>query len=278
MHDTMTQHAETGQGVAILAGQGALPRLLAAAAPDALICQIEGFPEVAPGHPLLRYRIERFVPFFEDLAARGITRVCLAGAMQRPRLDPGLFDPRTASFVPRLLGALQGGDDSTLRAVVGLVEEFGFTVIGAQALAPDLVPGAGVLCGAPSTQDEADAARAAQIVAALGAVDVGQGAVVAGGLCLAVEALPGTDAMLDFVASHRALVAQPKAGVFYKAPKPGQDRRVDLPALGPQTVARVAAAGLAGLAFEAGGVLLLDRDATVQAAQEAGIALWGRLR
>ena len=267
---------DLGAQTAVIAGQGALPRLLAQAAPKALICQIEGFPAVVPGAEVLRFRIERLVPFFDALAARGIRQVCLAGAMQRPRLEPEAFDPRTASLVPRLLGAMQAGDDATLRAVIGLFEEFDFRVIGADALAPDLVPGPGLLCGAPTAQDEADAARAARIVAALGAVDVGQGAVVARGLCLALEALPGTDAMLDFVATHRALVAAPKAGVLFKAPKPGQDRRVDLPALGPCTVAKAAAAGLSGIAFEAGGVLLLDRQETVQAAETAGLFLWGR--
>ena len=114
---------------------------------------------------------------------------------------------------------------------------------------------------------------------ALGAVDVGQGAVVAQGLCLGVEALPGTDAMLDFVAHTGAtLRPDPKGarGLLYKAPKPGQDRRVDLPAIGPATVAQAAAAGLAGIAWAAGGVLLLDRAATIAAAQESGLFLWSR--
>ncbi|MDH5452694.1 MAG: LpxI family protein, partial [Paracoccaceae bacterium] len=65
-------------------------------------------------------------------------------------------------------------------------------------------------------------------------------------------------------------------GVFYKAPKPGQDRRIDLPTLGPATVQAAATAGLAGIAWEAGGVILLDRDAMVSAAEDAGIFLWSR--
>jgi DUF1009 family protein len=94
-----------------------------------------------------------------------------------------------------------------------------------------------------------------------------------------VEALPGTDALLDFVArTGAALRPDPQGarGLLYKAPKPGQDRRVDLPAIGPETVARAAAAGLAGLAWAAGGVLLLDRAATVAAAQDTGLFLWSR--
>ena len=141
------------------------------------------------------------------------------------------------------------------------------------------MPGAGVLAGEVTDADRRDADRAAAIVAALGAVDVGQGCVVQQGLCLAVEALPGTDAMLAGVAALPAGLRPDPArgqGLVYKAPKPGQDRRVDLPALGPQTVARAAAAGLGGIAWEAGGVILIDRAAMVDAAQAAGLFLWAR--
>ena len=141
------------------------------------------------------------------------------------------------------------------------------------------MPGPGVLCGAVTDADRRDATRAAEIVAVLGVADVGQACVVAQGLCLAVEALPGTDAMLDFVALTGAgLRPDPNGarGLLYKAPKPGQDRRIDLPALGPATVAKAAEAGLAGIAWEAGGVMLLDRAATVAAAELAGLFLWSR--
>lgn len=265
-------------GVALIAGTGALPGLLAAARPGMLICELQGFACDIAGAEPLTFRIERLVPFLDTLVERGVTQVCFAGAIRRPRLEPELFDLRTASLVPRLLPAFQAGDDASLRAVIGLFEEWGLEVVGADQIAPALVPGAGLLAGAPSEADTRDAARAAEIVAALGAADVGQGAVVAQGLCLAVESLPGTDAMLAFAAAHRAILPEPGGarGVFYKAPKPGQDRRVDLPAIGPVTVANAAAAGLAGIAFEAGGILLLDREATMKAAENAGVFLWAR--
>ncbi|MDD8023725.1 MAG: UDP-2,3-diacylglucosamine diphosphatase LpxI [Paracoccaceae bacterium] len=263
---------------ALVAGTGALPALLDAARPGMLICEMEGFAAAIPGADPLRFRVERLVPFLDTLVDRGVTQVCFAGAMRRPRLEPELFDARTASLVPRLVGAMQAGDDATLRAVIELFEEWGLSVVGADEIAPDLVPGAGVLTGTPSPADAEDAARAAAIVGALGSVDVGQGAVVAQGLCLAVEALPVTDAMLEFAALHQALKPDSTGarGVFYKAPKPGQDRRIDLPAIGPQTVARAAAAGLGGIVWQAGGVLLLDRAATLAAAQAAGLFLWAR--
>lgn len=264
---------------ALIAGQGRLPAALAAAMEDApLVAALDGF---TPEGLEVRqsFRVERLVPFLNFLLDQGIEKVCFAGAVQRPRLDPALFDPQTAQMVPRLLAAMQGGDDATLRAVLEIFEEFGLTIVSVPEIAPDLVPGAGLLCGALGPVDTADADRAAAIVAALGAADVGQGAVVQQGLCLAVEALPGTDAMLrsltDFPPSLRPDVARGK-GVFFKAPKPGQDRRIDLPTLGPQTLAAVRDAGLGGIVWEAGGVILLERAEMIATAEAAGLFLWAR--
>lgn len=261
---------------AIIAGSGRLPLAVAGALDAPLVCALAGF-QPDGLDPDIVFRVERLVPFFDALEDAGVTTVTFAGAVQRPRLDPALFDAATAQLVPRLMAAMAQGDDATLRAVVGLFEEAGFAVVGTAKIAPDLVPGAGVLCGAVTTQDKADADRAAAIVQALGAVDVGQGCVVAQGLCLAVEALPGTDAMLRGLAAFpAALRPTGAAGLFYKAPKPGQDLRVDLPTLGPDTVARVAEAGLGGIAWQAGGVICLDRAAMVAAADDAGLFLWAR--
>lgn len=280
----MRGEAEAPPGLtAVIAGRGALPGLLAGALAAAgrpfLLAEMEGFPAEVPGTEPMRFRVERLVPFLEALAERGVAQVVFAGAVRRPRLEPELFDPRTAMLVPRLLAAIQAGDDAALREVIAIFEEWDLPVVGAESVAPDLVPGPGLLCGALTEADRRDAARAAGIVAALGAVDVGQGAVVAQGLCLAVEALPGTDAMLDWVALAGAGLRPDPAGargLLYKAPKPGQERRADLPALGPETVRRAAAAGLGGIAWEAGGVLLLDRAAMLAEAEAGGLFLWAR--
>jgi DUF1009 family protein len=176
------------------------------------------------------------------------------------------------------MAAMQAGDDVTLREVIALFEEHGFAVAGVAEIAPALIPGPGVLAGHPTPRDEADAARAAAIVAALGAVDVGQGAVVAQGQCLGVEALPGTDALLAQVAAIGDRRPDPARGrgLLYKAAKPGQDRRIDLPTLGPATVRAAAAAGLGGIAWAAGEVICLDRPAMVAEAQARGLFLWAR--
>ncbi|VDC31592.1 LpxI family protein [Pseudogemmobacter humi] len=265
--------------VAIIAGGGALPAALAAAAPARpFIAALDGFPPEGLV-PDLTFRIERLCPFFAALHEAGVTQVCFAGAVRRPRLDPALFDPLTAGIVPRLMASLAQGDDATLREVIALFEEDGFRVIGADEIAPVLVPGEGVHAGALTERDQQDAARAALIVNALGRVDVGQGCVVQQGLCLAAETLSGTDAMLAQVAALPAgLRPDPGRGrgLLYKAPKPLQDRRIDLPALGPDTVARAAAAGLGGIAWQAGGVICLDLAEMRRLAQEAGLFLWAR--
>lgn len=266
-------------GTAIIAGAGALPAALVAALPTRpFVAALEGFMPTGL-IPDVGFRVERLMPFLRMLEDQGVTRVCFAGAVQRPRLDPALFDPDTAQIVPRLLAAMGQGDDATLREVLAVFEEAGFTIVGVPEIAPSLVPAAGLLAGTLTPRDEKDADRAAAIVSALGRVDVGQGCVVAQGLCLAVEALPGTDAMLAGVAALPADLRPDPArgrGLFYKAPKDTQDRRIDLPTLGPATVAAVAEAGLGGIAWQAGGVICLDQPAVVALAQEKGLFLWAR--
>lgn len=261
--------------LAIIAGEGGLAPAIAAHYPDAPVFALEGF---APPIPAVSFRLERLVPFLEHLTEQGVDSVVFAGAVRRPALDPEAFDPRTAQLVPRILAAMQSGDDAALRTVLELFEEDGITICGIDEIAPDLIPSEGFLTGEPGDRDRRDVLRAAEIVAALGPLDLGQGCVVAQGLCLAVETLPGTAAMLDFAARHQGLRVDPKGGrgVFYKAPKPGQDRRIDLPTIGPDTVDQAAAAGLAGIAWEAGSVILLDRAESMRRAQDAGLFLWSR--
>lgn len=268
----------TAPSTALITGQGALPAALVAAMQDRPL--IAAFDDFTPDGltPDLRFRLERLSPFLGQLHDRGITRVAFAGAIRRPRLDPALVDPASAMILTPLLAAMAGGDDGSLRAVLAIFEDAGFAIAGLADLAPALIPGEGVLAGSFTATDRRDAARAAQIVAALGAVDVGQGAVVQQGLCLAVEALPGTDAMLRQVAALAPLRPDPARGrgLLYKAPKPGQDRRVDLPVLGPQTLQLAAAAGLGGVVWEAGGVICLDPAAMAALADALGLFLWSR--
>lgn len=265
--------------VALIAGRGGLPAALTRAmARPPLVAAMEGVtPEGLSVD--LTFRVERLMPFLRALQDRAVETVVFAGAVTRPRLDPALLDPETANMLPRLMQAMAAGDDATLRVVIDIFTEAGFTVAGVADVAPSLLPAAGLLAGTLTDRDQADATRAAAIVTALGAVDVGQGAVVAQGLCLAVEALPGTDAMLAGVAALPAhLRPDPSRGrgLLYKAAKPGQDHRIDLPTLGPDTLRAAQTAGLGGVVFEAGNVICLDLPEMQRLAGELGLFLWAR--
>ncbi len=261
--------------IAVIAGEGQLAPAVVAALPAPLVYALDGLKlEVAAQS----FRLERLIPFLDLLADEGVSEVVFAGAIRRPRLEPDLFDPRTLQVVPRILAAMQSGDDAALREVLAVFEESGLQIRSIDQILPELVPGEGLLTGAPSERDRQDVDFAARIVEGLGSLDIGQGAIVAQGLCMAVEALPGTDAMLEFAARHRGLRPNPNGakGVLFKAPKPQQDRRIDLPTIGPDTVRRAHEAGLAGIAWQAGGVIVLEREKTIATAAEAGLFLWAR--
>lgn len=262
-----------GDKLAILAGAGALPVALAAAHPKALRVVFDGVEQQMPA-PLARHRFEKMGGLFQALQDAGVNRVVLAGAMARPPLDPTAFDATMTQIAPRLVAALQGGDDALLRLVISLFEEQGFAVVGAHQLLAGLTEPPGVVAGlAPDQRALADSTRAADILLALGPLDVGQAAVAEGGLCLGIESLQGTDALLNFVAETPAHLRRGPGGVLVKAPKRGQDLRVDMPAIGPDTVRNAARAGLRGIVIAADQVMLLDRDKTLAALRDSGLFL-----
>jgi len=270
----------------IIAGTGRLPEILAAcAASDGRPCTVvtlQGVPVPwADTHSdVIRASFEKLGTLWADMAAAGIEDVVFAGAMTRPKLDFTAADAGFLGLAPALLPALKSGDDAALAVIVAGFEAQGFRVRGADTLLPDLTEPAGILGRhAPAEADRADAARAAAIVEGLGALDIGQGAVVAQGLCMATESIQGTDAMLEFAAGGLVRYRPDPdgaRGVLLKAPKPGQDRRVDLPAIGPDTIRNAAAAGLGGVVIAAGGVMILDRDETISLADRLELFLWSR--
>ena len=258
--------------LAILAGRGAMPKALAEAYPDAVCVTFDGVETPVPRVDA-HHRFEAFGALLDDLKERGVERLVLAGGVGRPPLDPQSFDPFMQSLAPRLLAALQGGDDALVRLVVSIFEEAGVTVIGAHELLPELTAAPGLLAGdAPDAAARADITRAKQILTALSPLDVGQAAVVDTGIALGIETQQGTDEMLRFV-SEASQTLRGKGGVLVKRPKIGQDLRVDMPAIGPETVRAAARAGLQGIVIAANQVVLIGRAALIAAAGETGVFL-----
>ncbi len=200
-----------------------------------------------------------------------------AGVVRRPDFAALKADWRGAAMLPKILAAAAKGDGALLQVVVDTVESEGVKVIGAEEALGSLKAPAGALGAvAPDESNLRDIAKAAALIDALGPFDVGQAAVVALGLTLAVEAAEGTDAMLERCAGLPLGVrGGGKSGVLVKKPKPGQELRIDLPVIGPQTIRNIAAAGLNGVAYEAERALIIDRDSMVWLADEAGLFVYG---
>lgn len=216
---------------------------------------------------------------FKALKRAGCRSVCLAGNVARPDFATLMPDLRGLAALPTAIAAARKGDDALLRMLVGEFEKEGFAVEGAHEVMDDLSLGAGPLGRIePGLESAADIRQALDVARAIGRLDAGQAAVVCRGLVLGLEAAEGTDALLARVADlPEALRGRPgaPAGVLAKAPKPIQEKRVDLPTIGPATVEGVARAGLAGIVGEAGHLLVLDREAVTALADELGVFILG---
>jgi UDP-2,3-diacylglucosamine hydrolase len=236
---------------------------------------LEGYaePDVIAPFPHAPARLGAAGRIIELLRGSGCQDIVLVGPVRRPSLLHLRPDAEGAKLLARIGRAAFAGDDGFLAAIVRVLGEEGFRVLGAHEVLTEAVGPRGLLSQtAPDAAAMADIARAVTVVRALGQVDVGQGCVVQQGIVLAVEAIEGTDRML----ARAAELARPgPGGVLVKLVKPGQDRRADLPTIGPRTIDAAVAAGLRGVAFEAGGTLFTDRDACITRADEAGLFLLG---
>jgi DUF1009 family protein len=269
----------------LIAGGGELPRAVAQAARAAgravFVVPLVGsasedwvrdFPHefLSPGEP------GRII---KALKGAGAADVLLAGRVDRPKFNEMKLDAKGVLLLPKAIAAAKKGDDALLRFIVGICEDEGLNAVSVAEAAPALVAAEGpVGAVAPSSEHQADIEQAFRIVHALGALDVGQAAVVCEGLALAVEAAEGTDAMLARIASLRESLrgtAAKSRGVLVKALKPTQDAKTDMPVVGVETVKNAAAAHLAGIALEAGHALILDKQAVAAEADRLGLFVVG---
>ncbi|MBA3447458.1 MAG: UDP-2,3-diacylglucosamine diphosphatase LpxI [Pseudaminobacter sp.] len=282
------QPAQPGAGgkVAIVAGSGRLPvnvaERLAETGRRPFVVMLEG--EADPNSSLASFEneelpLERFAELAGLLKRRGVTHVVLAGGIsRRPRWREIRPSFALLSVLTKALLALARGDDGLLKTLVRGLEARGFKVMGAHEIVPDLVATEGSMTrAAPSRRDMPDLKAALEAARAIGALDIGQGAVSIGGRVVAVEGIEGTDGLLARVKDLRGhgRIAGKKRGVLVKCAKPGQELRADLPTIGPATVLAAHAAGLAGIGVEAGHSLILDFGDMVERADALGLFVVG---
>jgi len=268
----------------IICGGGNLPLVIADAASRrgrrVVMFALRGFAAVEveryPCHWIVLGALGRF---FRLLRQEGCRDLVFIGTLTRPRFGRFRLDLATIRRLPRIARAFRGGDDHLLAGIARLIEDEGFRMVGAHEIAPDLLLPEGPLgtC-VPSEQDQVDIEWGLALLAATGPFDIGQAAVVAGRHVLAIEASEGTDRMLDRVVALRKegrIRVPAGTGVLVKAPKPQQDRRFDLPTIGPETVEAVARAGLAGLAAVAGAAIVAEPQRVAPLAEERGVFVVG---
>ncbi len=282
-------HAATnvaaGDSIALICGGGSFPGAVA----DTIVRRgrrpvvfaIKGWadPKVVEQHSHHWIALGQFGRFLRLARAERCRDVLFIGTLLRPPLSQIRLDWHTIRLMPRIIQSFRGGDDRLLSGMARFMEEEGLRIIGLRDVAPDVVVPEGVLgrCH-PLPADRADIARALDLLAKLGPFDVGQAAVVANNNVLAVEAAEGTDNMLRRVAELRGQgrVTTPRGvGVLVKAPKPSQDHRFDLPAIGPQTIANAVSAGLAGVGVAAGSTIIADAAEAIAAADRGKIFVVG---
>ncbi|APO74718.1 hypothetical protein AM571_CH01904 [Rhizobium etli 8C-3] len=282
----MSPAGDTDKGrLAIIAGNGLLPSYVAeaarAAGEDPFVISLKGELDRSwEGYDHAVIGVGDLSALAEIFKRNNITRVVMSGGVRRrPEWREVRPTWRTVAKMPGVVRTLlSGGDNTVLQMVIKLIEDDGRRVVGAQDIAPDLLAAVGPIGAmSPGNEDKIDILKGAAAAEALGALDIGQGAVSVGGRIVALEGAEGTDGMLERVASLRAAgrISPRRRGVLVKLCKPQQDVRADLPSIGLSTVMNAKAAGLAGIAIEAGRALVLDRQAVMKAADEAGLFVCG---
>ena len=280
----MDRRGEKGR-LAIVAGSGRLPVYVAEAAraigEEPLIFPIRGESDADwSNYEAVGLGIGDIAGFKRASKTAGVDRIVLSGGV---RVRPAWKDIRlnfgTIWRLPRLLATLMhGGDNLVLTTTIGLLEDEGMTVIGADEIAPGLVAKTGPIgTHCPDKQSLADISVSIKAARQLGELDIGQGVIAVGGRVVALEGPEGTDSMIGRINELRARgrISTKRRGVLVKLCKPGQDVRVDLPSAGLSTLRNALEAGLAGIALEAGRSLLLDQPDVIDFADHNGLFIVG---
>ena len=275
----------TGVSLAVLAGSGDYPAHVAGAARDrgdaVFVAMLDGAadPSAFSAFDARTYRLGQLGGLLDELRRRDVGEIVMIGALPRPSFGSLAPEISTLKYLPHFARAFQGGDDHLLKGVVQFFEAQGFRVRGPAEIAPDIVAPLGPLGRLSPTSVAREAiARGFSLIETLSPFDIGQAAILGDHRVVAVEAAEGTDAMIERVAElirRRRLKLGKGDGVLVKAPKRGQDLRVDMPAIGPDTLRRIAEAGLAGVAVKAGCVLIGNRARLAAQADEAGLFIEG---
>lgn len=268
----------------IVAGGGSLPRLVAEALAQngwtpVVVLIADARPDEWTGFDTRAFRWGQTGDVFPYLRRHGVAHVAFCGTVSvRPDYKAVWPSLQTLRLLPEIFSIVRGGDDRLLRAVSSAFERRGLQLHAIHEIVPDLLMPLGPITRAGPSQSDLAALRLAAAAAEhLGELDIGQAVVASADRVIALEAAEGTQEMLARVADlrQRGRLGTRGPHVLFKAMKPQQDRRLDLPSIGIATIEQAREAGLSGIGLTAGGALLLGRENIVEAADRAGLFVTG---
>jgi DUF1009 family protein len=268
-------------GLGIVAGSGELPRVLIQACQDmgrpyyvlALEDTVEDETAALAGDYYSVIRFGAIGKAFDILRKNNVSELVMAGRVTRPRIASLRPDMKGAKLLARIGAQLMSGDNELLSSIIQFLEEEGFTVAGAEDIVRDLLTPEGMIGSIyPDKRAQADIESGARIARSIGALDIGQSIIIQSGLVLGIEAIEGTDGLIRRCTD---LKVEEKGGVLVKVKKPQQEKRVDLPTIGVETIERLAECGFAGVAVEAGASLILNRREVARRADALGVFVIG---
>ncbi len=275
----MSAGAQNGQSpYGLIAGNGRFPLLVLAAARERgermVVAAIkeETWPEIeksgAEVHWLSLGQLGRLIDLFHQ---HGVSRAIMAGQVQHKQIFSSL---RPDWRMVKLLASLAvKNTDSLLGAVVRTLAEEGIVIEDSRRFLEPLLAGAGALTPrAPDAEELSEIQYGWRLARLIAGADIGQTVVIAGGACVAVEAMEGTDAAIR----RAAKLAQGKRLTVVKVARPQQDVRFDVPVIGPETIRTMAECQASALAVESGLTLLLERERLLAEAAARQIAIFGR--
>jgi DUF1009 family protein len=276
--------AEGAVKLGLIAGNGRFPFLVLEAARaqghdvTVIAAREETFPEIeglaarvgAAVHWISLGQLGTCLRVFEEA---GVTHAIMAGQVKHTKIFSGGIVP-DLTFLSVLRRVRSMSTDGVIGAVADVFKERGIELVDSTELIAPLLAADGVLTMRQPTDAElADFAFGYPVADGLAGLDVGQTIVVKGRAVVAVEAMEGTDAVIE----RAGMLAGPGT-VVVKVAKPNQDMRFDVPVIGVATIRAMAAAGATALSIDAGKTLLIEGADIVAAADAAGISVVGRVR
>ncbi len=275
----MTMQQSEKPPVAIVAGKGDLPRRLIASCQKngrkfiVLAITGETDPSLTEAIPHAWFSIGHIGKALDFCKQSDVHHVVMAGRIERPPFTGLMPDATGARLLAKLGRSLFAGDNRLLSTIVNFLEDEGITVVGVEDVLEDaLMPEGLIGYNLPDKSAQEDIAYGVSIAKEIGKLDIGQAVIIQNGYVLGIEAVEGTDALIE---RCEALKVAPKGGVLVKVCKPSQEARVDLPTIGVKTVENIARAGFSGIASEAGKSLIIGRELVERKANELGVFVVG---